>query len=195
MLDCLSMSGEFDFKPITLSLGGERDTGEDMDPDGRSFLLREMKESGILYFHEKDFKKNVETKMNLYAEKAGEKKIRAFVNIGGSWSNIGIDPEILTLKPGLTKIRRLPPVGRRGILYEMAARKIPVVHLLYMRGLVELYGLPWDPVPLPLPGDGNIYKFIREKQTSFLYLTVLYLLLVVIILSFKNRINNSSVGP
>ena len=158
-----------------------------MDPNGHSLLLRDMKESGIEFFYEHDFEKNVEAKMNLYTEKAGKNQIRAFVNIGGSWSNIGIDPEILTLKPGLPKIRRLPPAEKRGILYEMAAREISVVHLLYIKGLVEQYGLPWDPVPLPQSGDGNIYKLIREKQTSFLYLAVLYLFLVLIIFFFQRR--------
>lgn len=125
--------------------------------------------------------------MRLYEEKAGNDKIEAFVNVGGSWSNIGEDPEVLRLKPGLSKIRKLPPLEKRGVLYEMAARKIPVIHLLYIKGLVQRYGLAWDPVPLPNPGEEKIFEFARERQTAFLFLAAVYLLLVIIVLVFQNR--------
>jgi len=35
---------------------------------------------------------------------------------------------------------------------ELAARGVPVVHLLYVKGLARENGLPFDPVPFPLPG-------------------------------------------
>lgn len=190
MGNCLLRNEVFDIKPIAFSLGGDRDTAEDMDPDGRAFLIKEIEKSEILFFYEQDLKKNVQAKMKLYEEKAGKNKIKAFVNIGGSWSNIGIDSEILSLNPGLARIRRIPPVERRGILYEMAEQEIPVIHLLYIKGIVERYGLPWDPVPLPQPGEGKIYQLIREKQTSFIYLAVVYLLFVVIVLSIRNKVIN-----
>lgn len=188
MQNCLLKAGIFDIKPIGLSLGGEKDEGEDMNPEGRSFLIKKIRESGIFFLHEADLKRNVEARMRLYEEKAGKNKIRAFINIGGGWSNMGEDLKVLKLKPGLVKIRKFPPVEKRGVLYEMAARKIPVIHLLYIKGLVGRYGLAWDPFPLPQPGQGEIYKLIREKQSTFLFLAAVYFLLVILILVFRNRL-------
>jgi hypothetical protein len=34
----------------------------------------------------------------------------------------------------------------------MSESGIPVIHLLYVKGLAQQYGLPWDPIPLPAAG-------------------------------------------
>lgn len=187
MLDCLLKSGIFCFQPIALTLGGERDKGEDMDPQGRSFLREEINKSGFPIIDESDLRENVEVRMRIYEKSAGSNKIKAFINIGGSWANMGTDAEVLKLEPGLVKIRLLPPLEKRGIIFEMASRHIPVIHLLFIRGLVERYGLSWDPVPLPRPGKERLFQHVREKQPLFLILSVIYLLLVVFIVVFRNK--------
>lgn len=188
MQNCLLKAGIFDVKPVGLSLGGEKDEGGNMSPEGRAFLIKEIRESGILFLQEPDLRPNVEARMYLYEKKAGENKIKAFINIGGSWSNMGEDPMVLRLRPGLVKIRQFPPAEKRGVLYEMAARKIPVIHLLYLKGLVERYGLSWDPVLFPHPGQGKIYQLIRKRQSPFLFLVSAYFLLVILILVFRNKL-------
>jgi poly-gamma-glutamate system protein len=188
MLDCLLKSGIFDFQPTALSLGGERDKGEDMSPEGQSFLLEEIDKSGFLFIDESDLRANVEARMKLYEKSAGADKIKAFINIGGSWANMGTDAEVLKLEPGLVKIRQLPPLGNRGVIFEMASRNIPVIHLLFIRGLVERYGLSWDPVPLPSPGKERIFQRAREKQPLFLLFSAIYFVMVIFILVFRVKL-------
>jgi len=181
---CLQQKGIFSFRPIAVSIGGDQDMGGDMQEEGRTLLAKDMQESGFRTISDGDLKANVEAKMRIYFQEASGKKIKAFINIGGSWSNLGIDSAILNLRPGLGKISRFPPVERRGILYAMAALDIPVIHLLYVKGLVQRYGLSWDPVPLPRPGQGEIYQRILENQKSFLYISVGYLVLFGVFLAF-----------
>jgi poly-gamma-glutamate system protein len=188
MQSCLFKAGIFDAQPIALSIGGEKDIGEGMASEGLFLLKKEIEDSGITFIYEPDLKRNVELKMRLYKERAGESKIKAFINIGGSWSNMGEDPDILRLKPGIAKINHIPPVEKRGIIYEMAARRIPVIHLLYMKGVAERYGLRWDPVPLPGPGESKIYQLAREREPSFILLAALYFILIIVILIFRNRL-------
>jgi poly-gamma-glutamate system protein len=188
MQNCLLDAGIFDARPIATSLGGAGDEGADMSPEGRTFLIDEIRESGIFFLHEPDLTKNVEARMRLYEEKAGEGKIKAFINIGGSWPNMGEDPEILKLRPGLAKIRQFPPAEKRGVLFAMAALKLPVIHLLYIKGLVDRYGLSWDPVPLPQPGKGKIYQLVWKRQISFLFLACAYFLLVTIVMVFRSKL-------
>lgn len=188
ILNCLLESGVFDSRPIGLSLGGEKDTGEDMSPEGNSFLTKEINTSGIPFIQEHDLRANVEARMRLYEKNAGENPVKAFINIGGSWANMGTDAEVLKLKPGLAKISQLPVLGNRGIIFEMASRSIPVIHLLFVRGLTEKYGLSWDPVPLPVPGKDKIFQRPREKQPLFLFLSVVYFMLVIFLLVFRVRL-------
>jgi poly-gamma-glutamate system protein len=188
MLNCLHESGVLDSRPIGLSLGGEKDTGEDMNPEGNVFLSKEINTTGIPFIQEPDLRANVEARMQLYEEHAAENPIKAFINIGGSWANMGTDAEVLKLKPGLTKISQLPVLENRGIIFEMASRNIPVIHLLFIRGLTEKYGLSWDPVPLPVPGREKIFQRPREKQPQFLYLSAVYFVFVILIMVFRTRL-------
>ena len=183
--ECLFKAELLNAELVALSLGGERDVAQDMSAEGRALLSKEIEKSGILFLHQPDLRQNVEARMRLYQEKAGERRIKAFINIGGSWSNMGVDSEILKLKPGLAKIKHFPALERRGVIYEMAEHKIPVIHLLYIRGLAGRYGLPWDPVPLPPPGQGKIYDMVREKQPLFIFLAALYFLLAVFFLIWR----------
>lgn len=45
--------------------------------------------------------------------------------------------------------------GVPGIIFHEARRGTPVLHLLNMRGLAVDWGLPYDPVPLPLVGNNR----------------------------------------
>lgn len=181
---CLRQKGVFFFRPIAVSMGGDQDMGVDMREEGRTLLTKAMQGSGFRILSDGNLKTNVESRMRLYFQEESGKKIKAFINIGGSWSNLGIDSAILHLRPGLEKISRFPPVERQGILYAMAALDIPVIHLLYVRGLVQRYGLSWDPVPLPQPGQGEIYRKILENQKSFLFISIGYLVFFGVFLVF-----------
>jgi poly-gamma-glutamate system protein len=190
MLECLWKNQVFDMKPAAFSLGGDRDVGEDIDEESRDNLINDIKKSGIFFLQEPDLGNNVKERMRIYEELSDEAGIKTFINIGGSYPNMGIDSSILDVKPGLSKIRSLPPVGKRGVLQEMAALKIPVIHLLFIKGLVKQHGLPWDPIPLPKPGEGRIYETLRERQISFLALAlldVLFVLAVSVVLCKKGK--------
>jgi len=187
MNQCLLDAHVFDVKPIAVSLGGGRDSGEEMDNDGRSLLIKGIQKSGIVFLQQPDFEENIKERMRLYFEEAGKDGIKAFINIGGSLANIGTDSEILHLKPGVPRVKAIPPSERRGVLYEMAAKNIPVIHLLYMKGLVQRYGLEWDPVPLPSPGKGQIYQIPQYKDPMFFLITVIYFFSMAFVLLFLKK--------
>lgn len=182
MLECLTSTGVFNVLPAAVSLGGEKDVGEAMPDEAKEMLIKDIEDRGILFILEEDLPTNVQKKMQIFEEYAGEDGIEAFINIGGNWSNIGTSSEILNLKPGLVKINKIPPIESRGLVFEMANRQIPVIHLLYIQGLIEAYGLPWDPVPLPEVGKGQVYRKAVEDHPFFLLLAGMYLCVMVFLL-------------
>ena len=177
--ECLQRAGIFDVLPLATALGGDSDTGGDMTEGERAFLAEKIKKSGQALLEQPDLAMNVRTRMKIYEDGAGAARIKAFVNIGGSWANLGTDSVVLKLKPGLNDRIETPMPLRRGVIHEMALRKIPVIHLLYIKGLAEQFGLPWDPVPLPEPGDGRLYERKQNPSSLFLSLAGLYILLVI----------------
>ncbi|HHF51094.1 MAG TPA: poly-gamma-glutamate system protein [Candidatus Aminicenantes bacterium] len=194
MKDCLLENEIFDFEPAAVSLGGEYDVGEGMDAEGRIRLLQSIRESGVLFVYQSDLKRNVEQKISIFKKEAGEKRITAFINIGGSYSGLGIDSDILKVKPGLTDIKSYPPLERRGLVFEMAARGYPVIHLLYINGIVQEYGLPWDPVPLPEPGKGAVYEYAKGKSWEFFLLALGYFTAVAAVIRYGFYSHSSRSG-
>jgi poly-gamma-glutamate system protein len=130
-----------------VSLGGGADVGEGFEAEVRQRLIAQIEKSGIRFLHEPDLRSNVAARTAIFGD------VTAFINIGGSDANLGTSPMILDLEPGLNLAIDLPPEDQRGMVFEMAANGIPVIHLLNIRGLASRYGIPWDPVPLPEPGD------------------------------------------
>ena len=187
MEDCLRERGFIDVRPIARAIGGDEDVGRDMSPEGRALLAARIRSGGVPFLEEPDLERNVARRMALYRESAGTRPIKAFVNIGGSWANLGTDPDILKVKPGLARRVAVPPPSRRGVIQAMAAAGVPVIHLLNVRGLCERYGLPWDPRPLPAPGEGPFYRRAASVSRTGTLLSVAYVLGTVIVLVVFRR--------
>ena len=187
MEDCLRAAGMLDVRPIARAVGGDEDVGRDMSPEGRALLESRIRESGIPFLEESGLERNVASRLKIYRQGAGTRPIKAFVNIGGSWANIGTNSEVLKLRPGLAGDVFVPPPGERGVLQAMAAEKVPVIHLLNIKGLCERYGLPWDPRPLPRPGDGPLFRRAAAGSWPSAALGVVYILAVIAMMVTTRR--------
>ena len=167
--------------PASVTLGGERDVGRDYEPVIRERLLRQIWASGTPLLREPDLRKNVAMRMAIYQGHSDRRRVSAFINTGGSYANLGTNSLVLRIKPGLNKKLRLPPLKERGMIFEMASRGIPVIHLLYVRGLALKYGLSWDPVPLPQPGEGEFYRMQYRHRMRLWAITFVYFVLLTVL--------------
>ena len=163
--------------PAAISLGGEGDVGSDFEPAFRERLLERIRRSEVPLVHDPDLRENVARRMAIY----GSGRITAFVNIGGNAANLGTSPMVLGVEPGLNESLPLPPSERRGVLYEMSARGVPVIHLLHVRGLALSHGLPWDPMPLPEPGTTSLTSDQEDRGWPFRLITGAYFSVLLLI--------------
>jgi len=173
--------------PAAVSLGGSGDVGEEFDPEFREALVQELRAGEPPFLKEPDLQANVAWRMGIYLGDGGGSgpddelsgPVAAFVNVGGAEVNLGTHARVLSVPPGLSidLASRLepPPLDQRGVLFEMAARGVPVIHLLNLRGLALRYGLPWDPLPLPSAGTTELRDTTRGKGGLFWLLTAAYL--------------------
>ncbi len=153
--------------PAAISLGGDQDVGRDFDASIRERLIQQIQFSGIPFIFEADLQKNVALRMKIYEGSSTKYRVSAFINIGGSYANIGTSELALKVKPGLNRHLLLPAAAERGVIFEMAGRKVPVIHLLYIKGLAIKYGLPWDPIPLPEIDNFKAGVMLSENLVSF----------------------------
>jgi poly-gamma-glutamate system protein len=177
MSDCLREKGLLSVTPIAFSIGGDGDSGSDMDAAGRELLERKILDSGRPFLHESGLADNVRARLAALDRSAGGKETKAFINVGGSWADMGTEGEVLKLRPGFNPASEVfvPAVERRGLIQEMARRGIPVIHLLYVKGLCDRYGLPWDPVPLPDPARASGHSVGESSRLPNLIAIGVYL--------------------
>jgi poly-gamma-glutamate system protein len=182
MLDCLERGPGLKGRILALAIGGDEDRGGELSAEGRALLEDRIRRTGLPALAEPDLERNVGRRVCLYLEAASGRRIGAFVNVGGSWANIGTDASVLRVAPGLTRVADIPPAGSRGVLQEMASRGVPVIHLLNIKGLAAAHGIPWDPSPLPQPGEGDLYARPERLVGVLAALCGLYACLAVLLL-------------
>ena len=146
--------------------GGERDAGRGVlfDEEGTT-LLDEARRSGLPLIEGATLGDRIRRRLQVFDAAAGGKPIRCFVNVGGATANYGDTEASLEVPNGLVlRVPSLPASRSRGLIFEFAARGVPVVHLLYVKGLARENGLPFDPVPFP-PLSGLHLPSVRPPAT------------------------------
>ncbi len=195
ILNCLERGPGPKGTILALAVGGDEDRGGDLPALGRKLLEDRIRRSGLTAIEEPVLERNVERRVRIYLDGAAGRRIGAFVNIGGSWANIGTDASVLRVAPGLSRVTEIPAAGSRGVLQEMALRGVPVIHLLNIKGLAVANGLPWDPSPLPRPGEGDLYTRPERLTGALAAFGGLYACLAVLILVPLRRDPKSRPGP
>ncbi len=164
------------FKPAAVSFGGNDDIADDLDEEARQFIRTKINSSGYPLLYEENLSENIMKRMDIYRKNA-KTEIKMFVNIGGAITNTGSSPESLNLKPGLNKeIENIPQTDERGVLYEFVSNNVPVLHLLYMKGLSIKYGLVWDPIPFKDNSYKNIINLDNSEKQKYLIFFISYIL-------------------
>jgi len=163
-----------------VSIGGSRDVGADLEVDARERLTRQIEATADVFIHEADLRINVDQRMRIY-EGPQRSRVAAFINAGGNFANLGTSPGVLSVRPGLNRHLSLPAEQERGVLFEMAGRGVPVIHLLNIRGLADRYGLLWDPVPLPAPGTTRLTMPVSGSNSALWWISIIYILFLTLI--------------
>ena len=175
----------FYVQPAAISLGGENDVGEGFETGMKQQLIEQIKASKIPLIYESDLCSSIKKRMDIYSGNPANHRISAFINCGGSQANMGTNGLVLKIKPGLNKdIVEIPAEGERGVIYEMAALGVPVIHLLYIKGLILKYGLPWDPIPLPKPGTSELFNRQPNNNFIFWFISILYFIVLIFLIAF-----------
>jgi poly-gamma-glutamate system protein len=171
-------AGLVDYRLLAVSPGGDNDYAEGLlFDDTRDIIIDLAAQSGVVFIDENNINKSIARRLELYGD-----DIACFVNVGGASANFGTSSYALNMGNGLIlNPPRIPTIQDRGLLYEYAARGIPVIHLLNVKKLANDNGIPFDKVPFEQPGVGGVYyqtKYsgIRAAITGLCSITALIFL-------------------
>lgn len=154
MLSILAEEGLVEYNLIAVSPGGDDDQGigplYDETPE---IIMGLVEAAGVPIIKESKLADSIQKRLIAFG---GD--IKLFVNVGGASANMGETGAGVEFPNGL--VMNPPPIPDspiRGLIFEYAARQIPVIHLLNIRGLAHDHGMLFDPVPLPEPGHSGLY--------------------------------------
>lgn len=173
------------YRSIAASLGGEDDNGQGLSPEGRALLDSVIKRNGVLKITADSLAEQVEKRLNIYqlpeADQRSSFKLAAFVNIGYGAANIG---NIQTTPSTGIISRRNNKVIESSVIGKMVAKRIPVINILDVNRLAELYSLPIAPLPLPKVGKGKLFMEPRYSVQLAIVMVVLIIIALFFVIRF-----------
>jgi poly-gamma-glutamate system protein len=162
MLSALREHNVIRTRVVAAVLGGSGAIGGSMDPDGVAALRRSAARDGVPIVEVRPVAALIDALLAHINAEAGDARLGLVINAGGALIGLGSCHESYEWPPGLT--RRAPPCsdGTPGLAMRLAADGLPVLHIINMRRLAVEWGLPFDPIPLPIPGNNRaIYGSVK----------------------------------
>lgn len=184
----LNSCGILKNKSIASSIGGNMDVGRALSLEGRQMVKDAIFRNNIPYLNTGSLYGNTQKRMQIFKEKS-PKPIKAFINIGGGVASIGSDANGEEIDQGANlEVKLKDFTDKKGVMFEMAKKGLPIINLLHFEKLLEKYNLPLEVTPIPEIGKGKIYKSIKYQiPIVSLSLTILIALLLIIVYADKKQ--------
>lgn len=186
MESVLIEAGIFKTKSVAASIGGGSDIGRGLSPEGRALILDAIERNNVTLIYEDNLLKNIDKRMEIYAQQSKGQPISAYINIGGGIASLGHTINSELIPSGLTTnfINYNYPI--KGVIVLMGEKGVPVIQLMNIKEICKMHGLPETPIPIPQPGSGGI--FLNKKYdvfTTSIAAAILTILILLVYLSEK----------
>lgn len=170
----------FSTRSVACSIGGTADRGLDFPEEGKKAILAAIKRNKLKLIKNKKFEENVSDRMEMYDQLAGDKPVKAYVNVGGGMVSVGRTVGKRILKSGVNTKRpnKAGARGLDGVIFRFIDRGVPSVHLVKVDELIEKYGLPEAPTTMPRVGDAGVFERLDYNRWLAAGILALELLLL-----------------
>lgn len=193
----------FPFKSVAASLGGVGDDAIGLSDRGRRMLQRAIKRNNVPFLGQSERSEETESqqasegeegaapsltlvdedlvqeRMRVYYEAAGDRQIKAYINVGGGTVSVGTKVGKRKFSPGVNTrppkvVEDLPP----SVLGAFIDVGVPGIHLTSMINIAADYGLEVAPRTTPEVGTGGVFE--KREPNRWLAGIVLAVLLIAL---------------
>lgn len=127
-----------------VAMGGAGDMARGLTADGRAMIQAAVDRRGLHQLVGTGLNTMAQARLNFIDEAAGERPLALYVNVGGASASTGFCPDWVEIGYGFLNSLPSCPGGTTGVMHAMLDRGIPVLHLLNVRQLATLAGVPID---------------------------------------------------
>jgi hypothetical protein len=107
--------------------------------------------------------------------------------VGGGIASIGSTENYQFIPSGYSPPLTMKNFPVKGVLIRMSEENTPFIHLLNITQLAQKYGLPVSPVPMPLPGEGEIFIQKRYNITLTVFITLILAGFITVVLVLEKK--------
>lgn len=183
MAKVLSDSGIIKTTPVAASIGAGNDIGRGLSLEGVKMVKDAIKRNNVRFIYCDSIFNNISLRMHIYDSCAGNGSIKAYINVGGGIASLGSAKNGDRIPAGLNKSIPMEVFkDKKGVMFEMTKRGIPVIHMLDVPTLASSFNLPVKPMPLPLPGTGELFESKKYDMTVVAPITIILLALIIFII-------------
>jgi poly-gamma-glutamate system protein len=145
-------------------LGGDGAVGGSIDPAAIVQLRAAASRDSVPLLEARPLAALIDALYGQVKATLGNEKVGVVINVGGALIGLGNCRESYETAPGLTKRTASCTGGTPGLALRLAGDGVPMLHVINIRRLALEFGLPFDPVPLPSPGDNRaVYGGARDE--------------------------------
>ena len=153
MIEALRSRGVIKSRPIAAVLGGFGAVGRGIDAASMAMLRQSAARNNVPLIDEQPFARLVDTLLARVKASTATTRPVAVINVGGAQIGFSSCRDASELPPGLIRTPVSCGDGTPGLAVRLLQEGLPVIHVLNLRRMALEMGLPFDPVPLPRPGD------------------------------------------
>jgi poly-gamma-glutamate system protein len=153
------------FGAIAATYGGIDDLGVGLTNTGLALLDQAMERTGSRKLAPTSLADSIEKRMALYDELAGDRPIKAYINVGGGSASVGTHIGKKQFKAGLNSE---PPKAANppdSVMLRFAKRDVPVVHISRIKLMTERFGMPYEPRERVPIGRGKVFVNTEYNRT------------------------------
>ena len=219
----LRKAGVFPYKSVAASLGGVGDEAIGLSTRGRRMLERAIERNEVPPLAEADEleveegpsdepepnelpgrslalvdEDLVRERMDVYYEAAGDRAIKAYVNVGGGTVSVGTKVGKKKFQPGVnTRLPRGIEDAPPSVLGAFLETGVPGIHITQVIDLAERYGLEIAPRATPDVGTGDIFQKRQPNRwlASIVLAVILIALFVIARAPWGTRMLRTTIPP
>lgn len=135
----LRQSGFINQRADYYTMGGSSELGHDLSVESHELLREAAEQAGVELLVADDLEGMIDLKSQLL----DEHQAHLLLSIGGSHANMGDDYDVLRLHTGPVPASDIDVAGN-GIIGNAMRNQTPVIHMLNMKSLSKMTGIPYD---------------------------------------------------
>ncbi|HUG90861.1 MAG TPA: poly-gamma-glutamate system protein [Planctomycetaceae bacterium] len=175
--------GHISFHALACSRGGYEDRGLGLTDEARRLIDSAIQRNGLPLIDSASFEAAIDERMALYEQHAAGRPIKAYINVGGGTVSVGRSLGKRMYRPGLNLDAPDGATEIDSVMTRFIKSGTPVLHLVEITQLAEVYGLPAAPTRMPPVGQSTVYS--EQRHNRWLAGGLLVLLLAVLSVSCR----------